>query len=113
MTPETRPWGTYQVLYKDDMMLVKKIVLNARSRFSLQIHNRREEKWTVVSGFGVATVGDEKIHAEHGTQITVPRGQVHRLENTTDQPLILVEVQMGDYLAEDDIIRLSDDFGRA
>jgi mannose-1-phosphate guanylyltransferase/mannose-6-phosphate isomerase len=109
---ERRPWGWYQTLDSGDSFQVKRICVNAKSRLSLQRHHRRAEHWVVVSG--KATVHcdgkDTILCANQSTYI--PVGASHRLENASDEPLYLIEVQSGDYLGEDDIERLEDDFSR-
>ncbi len=112
MNSDQRPWGNYTVLLKDTNFQVKRIEIKPRLRFSLQKHMKRAEKWIVTAGAGVATVGDKQVPVQRGSFIDVACGQVHRMHNTGDQPLVFIEVQFGDYLGEDDIIRLEDDFSR-
>ncbi len=107
-----RPWGWYQTLDSGVSFQVKRICVNAQARLSLQRPHRRAEHWVVVSG--EATVHcdgkDSTLSANQSTYI--PVGASHRLENASDEPLYLIEVQSGDYLGEDDIERLEDDFAR-
>jgi mannose-1-phosphate guanylyltransferase/mannose-6-phosphate isomerase len=107
-----RPWGWYQTLDSGAFFQVKRICVNAKARLSLQRHHRRAEHWVVVSG--EATVHcdgkDTTLFANQSTYI--PVGASHRLENASYEPLYLIEVQSGDYLGEDDIERLEDDFAR-
>jgi len=84
-----------------------------RQKLSLQYHKHRTEHWIVVEGTAKITIGDETLTLGPNDSTSVPRGERHRLENTTDQPLKLVEIQFGDYLGEDDIIRLEDIYERA
>ncbi len=108
-----RPWGWYQSLDSGPSFQVKRICVNPGARLSLQRHQRRAEHWVVVEG-------EAKVHCD-GNDITlgpnqstyIPVGATHRLENTTDSPLYIIEVQSGDYLGEDDIERLEDDFARS
>jgi mannose-6-phosphate isomerase len=112
MSIDQRPWGKYQVLLKEPNFQVKRIEVNPQLRFSLQKHNQRAEKWVVTSGVGVVTLGDREIQVSRGSVIEVAIGQVHRMHNTGMEPLVFIEVQLGTYLGEDDIIRLEDDFSR-
>ena len=92
---------------------VKRIQIETGLRFSLQTHSRRAETWVVVAGAGVATLGLKKIKVKRGSVLQVKTGQPHRMQNTGKKPLVFFEVQFGDYLGEDDIVRLEDDFNRA
>ena len=113
MESSVRPWGGYEVIYKTDGVQVKRIEVKPRSRCSLQRHLKRSEKWIVIRGAGVVTLGQKEMTVRKGSTIDVPQGEVHRIHNTADEPLVFIEIQFGDYLGEDDIIRLADDFGRA
>jgi len=107
-----KPWGAYQVLHVEAGFQVKRIEVNPHSRLSLQTHTRRAEKWTVVKGTGLATLKDQEIAVKPGSVIDVAVGDAHRMANTGKEMLIFVEVQLGDYLGEDDIVRLQDDYNR-
>ena len=107
-----KPWGNYLVLHVEDGVQVKRIELKPGCRLSLQKHIRRAEKWIVTSGQGLATVGDRTIPVTRGSVIEVAVNEIHRIQNTGQEPLIFIEVQLGDYLGEDDIVRLQDDYGR-
>ncbi len=109
---ETRPWGRYDVLLREPGVQVKRIELNPRSRFSLQKHDRRSEKWVVIAGEGAATVEQKVLPVRPGTFVDIPRGCIHRLTNKGPKPLVIIEVQFGKYLGEDDVVRYEDDFGR-
>ena len=109
---EERPWGNYCVIGKGDGYQVKRIVVNADSRLSYQRHTHRSEHWIIVSGTGVAVLEGIDQVVGPGDAVEVPVGALHRIGNTGDRPLTFVEVQLGDYLGEDDIERLDDDFGR-
>ena len=113
MKPEERPWGSYRVLHEDKNFQVKRIEIKPRSRFSLQKHFKREEKWTIASGDGLVTLGELEIPVQAGSVIEIGIGVVHRIQNIGKEPLVFIEVQFGDYLGEDDIVRLADDFSRA
>ncbi len=107
-----RPWGYYENLLERDDHKVKQLVVNPGERLSLQKHQRRAEHWTVVSGEALVTVAEKEILLKPGQSIDVPRGAVHRIMNPGEVPAVLIEVQMGDYFGEDDIIRLEDDYAR-
>jgi len=107
-----RPWGHYENLFERDDHKIKELIVNPGERLSLQKHWRRAEHWTVVSGEALVTVGEKETLLKPGQSVDVPRGAVHRIMNPGDIPLLLVEVQMGDYFGEDDIIRLEDDYDR-
>ncbi len=113
MEKSSRPWGHYEVLHRESGTQVKRIEVYPGLRFSLQKHLKRSERWIVVSGAGVATVGKEDLPVQKGSFLEIHVGQVHRLKNTGSVPLVFIEVQLGDYLGEDDIVRMEDDFGRS
>jgi len=108
---EERPWGWFETLVSSTTYKVKLISVKPNSRLSLQKHEHRSEHWVVVKGTGVITVEDAEILASPGTTAFIPVGAVHRLE-AGDSELVLIEVQRGAKLYEDDITRLSDDYGR-
>lgn len=113
MKNETRrPWGHYEILHCEPGIQVKRIEVDPGMRFSLQTHARRSERWVVITGSGVATVGMKNILVCKGSYVEIVLNEKHRLHNTGSEPLVIVEVQIGDYLGEDDIMRLEDDFGR-
>ncbi|NLX65864.1 MAG: cupin domain-containing protein, partial [Bacteroidales bacterium] len=107
-----RPWGCYTTLLKCDTYLVKRLILNPHNRISLQYHNHRSEHWVVVSGVAEVTNGENTFLVKTGESTFVPSGTIHRLANPGDSPLEVIEVQNGDILTEDDIIRCEDDFHR-
>jgi len=107
-----RPWGHYENLLERDDHKIKEIIVKPGERLSLQKHRRRTEHWTVVSGEALVTVGKKETLLKPGQSVDVPKGAMHRIRNPGDIPLHLVEVQMGDYFGEDDIIRLEDDYDR-
>jgi mannose-6-phosphate isomerase len=114
MEHDERPWGSYTVLAEGAGYKVKRIIVRAGKRLSYQRHARREEHWLVVSGAGRATIDGDEFEVVSGTAVDVPAEAAHRIANTgTVEPLVLIEVLRGDYLGEDDIVRLEDDFGRA
>lgn len=110
---DERPWGSFTVLDEGAGYKVKRIEVLAGKRLSYQRHARRAEHWMVVAGEARVTLDDEEITLRAGQAIDIPVGAAHRVENPGDARLVFIEVQRGDYLGEDDIVRLSDDFGRA
>jgi mannose-1-phosphate guanylyltransferase / mannose-6-phosphate isomerase len=108
-----RPWGNYKTMDKDDGFQVKRLTVSPGQRLSLQKHKHRTEHWTVVSGTARITVGTDTSDVSENNTVLIPAGAVHRLENTTSTPLVVIEVQYGSYLGEDDIERLEDDYGQA
>ncbi len=107
-----RPWGHYKVLEDTAGRKVKTIHVKPGKRLSLQKHKHRSEYWLVTNGSGLVQVGDREILLKAGDNITIPEGMTHRVANKGRETLVFVEVQLGNYLEEDDIIRLEDDFGR-
>lgn len=107
-----RAWGTYTVLEDGENYKIKRIMVNPKSKLSLQMHNKRSEHWVVVSGTARVTCGESVYTIQANQSTFVPMGVKHRLENPTDEPLQLIEVQSGNYLGEDDITRYQDDYGR-
>ena len=109
---DIRPWGEYFVLADEITHKVKRIVVNPGQRLSLQLHHKRAEHWFAVQGAGTVTLGDTEIHFAAGAAVDIPIGIAHRVENNGTEPLVFIEVQHGTYFGEDDIVRLSDDYGR-
>ena len=108
-----RPWGSYTVLEEDrDGFKIKRIEVAPGARLSLQSHNRRSEHWVVVSGTATVTNGDKVITVQKNQSTYIPIGAKHRLENLGAEPLHIVEIQVGEYLGEDDIQRYEDNYGR-
>jgi mannose-1-phosphate guanylyltransferase / mannose-6-phosphate isomerase len=107
-----RPWGYYQGVDTGSRYQVKRIVVKPNAKLSLQKHFHRAEHWVVVRGTAEVTVGDEKSIVHENESTYIPIGSVHRLANPGKIPLELVEVQVGSYLGEDDIVRLNDEYGR-
>ncbi|MEH2483737.1 mannose-1-phosphate guanylyltransferase/mannose-6-phosphate isomerase [Nitrobacteraceae bacterium AZCC 2146] len=108
-----RPWGSYQSLDNGDRHQVKRIVVKAGGRLSLQMHHHRSEHWIVVRGTARVTVNDLVKIVHENESIYIPIGATHRLENPGKILLELIEVQTGSYLGEDDIIRIEDDYRRS
>lgn len=112
MYSETRPWGSFHVLEEQPGYKVKRLTVNPGGRLSLQSHRHRSEHWTVVNGIATATV-DGAVHTLSRHQsVDIPKATVHRLENHHSEVVDVIEVQFGDYLGEDDIIRYEDIYGR-
>lgn len=107
-----RPWGTYTVLEEGVGFKIKRIEVKPGSRLSLQAHHHRSEHWIVVSGTAKVTNGEREILLTTNQSTYIPCGFKHRLENPGILPLVLIEVQSGDYLGEDDIVRFDDVYGR-
>ena len=107
-----RPWGNYRKLFQEPGVWVKRIEVNPGGRLSLQKHSKRLEKWVIVQGRGLAVVDSREIPVEPGVVVDVPLGAIHRIGNTGKEALVFIEVACGSYLAEDDIIRLEDDYKR-
>jgi mannose-6-phosphate isomerase len=110
---DSRPWGTYTVLEEAPTFKVKRIEVLPGKRLSYQKHAQRAEHWVVVAGTAKVTLDGREITVRTGEAIDIPVGSAHRVENPADDDLIFIEVQRGNYLGEDDIVRLEDDFGRA
>ena len=108
-----RPWGYYLVLHEDSGYKVKQFVVRPGSRLSLQRHHQRAEHWQVVRGEASVTRGKEIVRLLPGESIDIPLGALHRVESVGKENLVVIEVQMGEYVGEDDIERFEDDFGRA
>ena len=107
-----RPWGYYDSIDADNGFQVKRILVNPGAKLSLQKHKHRAEHWVVVNGIAKVTCGDKTFSLNKNQSTYIPKGEVHRLENTEETDLEIIEIQTGDYLGEDDIIRLEDDYQR-
>ena len=107
-----RPWGSYEVLGEGSGYKMKKIVVKPGKRLSLQKHFKRNEHWVVVEGEALVTIDCNEAPLKQNESIYIKSGQIHRLENTASSDLIVIEVQTGEYLGEDDIVRISDDYDR-
>jgi len=107
-----RPWGWFEILAMQNRFQVKRILVNPGAALSLQSHNHRSEHWIVVEGTIRVTVDDKIQLLTEGQSVFIPLGAVHRMENPGKVPMILIEVQTGAYLGEDDIIRYEDIYSR-
>lgn len=112
-TYEERPWGSFTVLDEGAGYKVKRLEVLPGKRLSYQKHRHRQEHWMVVAGEATVTLNGKEHTVPLGSTIDIPLSAAHRISNFGAERLILIEIQRGDYLGEDDIIRLSDDFGRA
>jgi mannose-1-phosphate guanylyltransferase/mannose-6-phosphate isomerase len=107
-----RPWGAYTLLQEGPGFKIKRIEVKPGAALSLQLHRRRSEHWVVVAGEARVTNGD-RTYALHANESTfIPADTRHRLENPGTEPLLVIEVQCGDYVGEDDIVRFDDRYGR-
>ena len=108
-----RPWGWFETLaVVDSQFRVKRIYVNPKAALSLQSHKHRSEHWVVAEGTAKVTVGDEVYLVQEGESVHIPLGSIHRLENPLDIKLVVIEVQSGSYLGEDDITRHKDLYSR-
>ncbi len=107
-----RPWGSYESLAEEAGFQVKRIVVNPKASLSLQLHHHRSEHWTVVKGSAQVTCGEEVLTLQANESIYIPLETKHRLENLGQEPVVVIEVQCGSYLGEDDIVRFEDIYGR-
>lgn len=107
-----RPWGFYETLASGHRFQVKQLVVNEGAQLSLQKHYHRSEHWVVVSGVAEVTRGDEVLLVKENESVYLPVGTLHRLTNPGRIPLVVIEIQSGSYLNEDDIIRIEDNYNR-
>ena len=107
-----RPWGTYTVLEEGPGFKIKRIEVKPGASLSLQMHHHRSEHWIVVNGTASVVNGDRTLTVRSNESTYIPAGNKHRLENATREPLVMIEVQSGPYLGEDDIVRFDDKYGR-
>ena len=113
METDCRPWGYYAVLADEPDHKVKRICVYPGKRLSLQRHRRRAEHWYVVRGEMAAAVEEREVYLRPGQSVDIPCGACHRIGNAGAEEAAFIEVQTGEYFGEDDIERLSDDYGRA
>jgi mannose-1-phosphate guanylyltransferase / mannose-6-phosphate isomerase len=116
MTPQNRqvvrPWGFYESLIISERYQVKRIVVDPGAQLSLQKHFHRSEHWVVIEGSALVTRNESRSVLNENESIFLPVGCIHRLENPGRIPLTIIEVQVGSYLGEDDIVRFEDSYGR-
>jgi mannose-6-phosphate isomerase len=113
MDHEERPWGSFTVLDEGAGYKVKRIEVLPARRLSYQKHSHRAEHWMVVGGAARVTLNGRELTVLTGETVDVPAGTAHRIENPGQEKLVFIEIQRGQYLGEDDIQRLQDDYGRA
>lgn len=109
---ESRPWGNWTVLYEDTGIKVKLIEVTPGCRLSLQYHHHRSEFWLCLGGRATAVVGDQARELCMLESVVIPVGCIHRLGNPGPEPVLILEIQRGEVLAEEDIVRLEDDYHR-
>tara|TARA_A200000113_G_scaffold221432_1_gene233281 strand:- start:43 stop:801 length:759 start_codon:yes stop_codon:yes gene_type:complete len=109
---EERPWGKFENILEEKTYLVKKLTVNPQQKLSLQYHNNRQEFWVVTRGKGKVTISGKEFNADIGSRFFIEKRFIHRIENNHDEPLVLIEVQIGDKISEEDIIRLEDNYVR-
>jgi mannose-1-phosphate guanylyltransferase/mannose-6-phosphate isomerase len=107
-----RPWGSYTILEDSEFFKIKRVTVKPGQQLSHQLHKHRSEHWVVVSGTAQVELDGETRVLQKGESTFVCSGARHRLRNTGTVPLEVIEVQLGDYLGEDDIVRFEDDYGR-
>jgi mannose-1-phosphate guanylyltransferase / mannose-6-phosphate isomerase len=107
-----RPWGTYTVLEEGPNFKIKRIVVNPGAKLSMQMHKHRSEHWVVVSGVATITNNEIEFTLQENQSTYISKTHRHRLENKGSEPLAIIEVQCGDYVGEDDIVRFDDQYGR-
>ena len=107
-----RPWGTYTILEEGQGFKIKRIEVKPNASLSLQMHYHRSEHWIVVSGMAKVVNGDDEFLIQTNQSTYIPAGHKHRLHNPGKIPLVMIEVQSGSYLEEDDIVRFEDVYGR-
>ena len=112
LTTEYRPWGYFTVLEEKENYKVKKLVVNSHQRLSLQLHHHRDEQWIVVEGKALLICDNNFTEYSAGESTSIPRGSLHRIENKSDSQVVIIEIQNGEYLGEDDIVRFEDDYSR-
>ncbi len=112
---EERPWGSFEILIDDPSYKVKRITVKSGERLSLQYHNKRDENWVIVQGVALIQLdrhGDNRRLYERGESLYISRFTPHRVKCQSEEDLIFIETQTGEYFREDDIVRLGDDYGR-
>ncbi|MDR1693984.1 MAG: phosphomannose isomerase type II C-terminal cupin domain [Lactobacillaceae bacterium] len=109
---DTRPWGTWEVLDSGDGFCVKRIMVTPGNILSLQLHHHRAEHWIIVKGEALVTLGENKIVKKANESIYIPVETKHRIQNDTNKDMEFIEIQTGETLDENDIVRFEDTYGR-
>jgi mannose-6-phosphate isomerase-like protein (cupin superfamily) len=109
---EERPWGSFEIFYEEEQLKVKRIIVKPGKRLSLQSHKNRSENWVIIQGNALVTLDEKDIPLAPNQFVFIPAGAKHRITNQGNDNVVLVEIQTGTYLGEDDIIRYEDDFNR-
>ena len=109
---EERPWGSFEILYEEKSLKVKRIIVKPGQRLSFQSHEHRSENWVILQGNAIVQLGEEKIFLELNQSVFIHKKVKHRIENNGNLDVVFVEIQTGSYLGEDDIIRYEDDYNR-
>lgn len=107
-----RPWGNFRTIFISDNFTIKILKINPNSQISLQYHKNRSEHWIVTKGTANITKGDQTLILNENESIFIKKEEIHRIENKQQDDLIIVEVQTGDKISENDIVRLDDIYGR-
>lgn len=109
---DTRPWGTWEVLESENNFCVKRIKVIPGGKLSLQLHHHRSEHWILVKGEAIITLGEQQIRKKAGENVFIPQEIKHRIQNNSSSDVEFIEVQIGENLDENDIVRLEDVYGR-
>lgn len=109
---DRRPWGTWEVIDCGDGFCVKHIIVEPNGILSLQLHHGRAEHWNIVRGVAMVTLGEKIIEKEAGESVYIPVETKHRIQNNSAEPMEFIEVQVGENLDENDIVRFEDKYGR-
>ena len=109
---EERPWGNYHIIAKNTGYQIKEIIVFKNSKLSLQKHKSRSEFWQIVKGKSKITIDQKEYYLKEKEHVYIPKNSIHRIENIGEEKLIFIEIQLGEDLNEEDIIRLEDDYGR-
>jgi cytidyltransferase-like protein len=109
---ENRPWGNYHIIAKNTGYQIKEIKVSKGSKLSLQKHKKRSEFWQIVKGESKIIINNTEHYLKKTEHIYIPKNTIHRIENIGAEELIFIEIQLGEDLIEDDIVRLEDDYGR-
>jgi mannose-6-phosphate isomerase len=109
---DSRPWGEYYVIHDEKKYKIKRIEVNPSSRLSYQYHNGRAETWIIINGKAKVLIDGFSKEVKSGDTVLIPRKSKHRIENISNETLIFIEIQTGEYFDEDDIVRIEDDYNR-